>query len=262
MLISPTKLLTESLLIAKEGSQLADHTGRCVMCGAEYHKGEIVEPFAPADSFTEYADLQNPTGTHICGACKAVWRKEFMQSYTKNIVSKDGLFPFFSNNDVAYWLKNPPAPPFMMFISTQQLGHVIWKVPVSLSRDVFFVRYDDKVFAIRHARLMEGLEAANLIDAALKAKASLQAGQDTKKKKKEKLYFESPFVLDRNLERSSHGFLKDAVVEMAQDDPAVAGAVAVLRSLNAGEIWALPHFFNADSTLTRPEPKLAPGQFA
>lgn len=247
-MISPTKMLTEYLQIAHEGSQLAKHAGRCVMCGGQYQKGCVVEPFEPAESFTDYADLQHPSGTHICGACNATWRKEFMQAYTKSLVCKDGLFPFYSNNDVSYWLLNPPEPPFMMFISTQQLGHIVWKAPVSLSRDLLVVRFDDKVMQIRRSSLLEGIEAAKEISAAL------QERRGTKK-------FENPFNLDRSLERTTHGSLREDVLALRGEDSNLDAAINDLRALNAGERWALPHILNATSKTTRPEPKLLPGQF-
>ncbi len=162
-MISPTQLITRSLGIPHEGTKKASSEGRCVMCGGVYEVGDLVEPFSPKDSFTEYSDLQNPSGTHICGACKATWRKEFMQNYTKSVVCEGGLYPFFSNDAVAYWVLNPPPPPYLMFISTQQLGHIVWKVPVNMSRDLMLVRYNDKVLKIRRDHLLECVSAVRLL---------------------------------------------------------------------------------------------------
>jgi len=261
-MITTPQLIIESLGIAPIGSQKATAPGYCVMCGTAYALGDIVEPFAPGDSFTEYADLRNPSGSHVCGACKATWRKEFMQNYTKSVVCAEGLFPFFSNDAVAYWLLNPPLPPYAMFISTQQLGHIVWKVPVNHSRDLMLVRYNDKVLKIRRGHLLESIDAARYLSDRL-LEAATQAtpgGKPRKGAKAAARTFINPMILDRSLERANHGQFKPGIEALATDDSRAASAIATLQRATVGETWALAHILYTGE-LSKPEPKLAYGTF-
>lgn len=256
-MISPTQLLIKTLNIAPEGSETAAESGCCVMCAGHYGPGDVIEPFTPGDSFTDYADLQYPAGTHICGACKATWRKEFMQNYTKSVVGDGALFPFFSNDAVAYWLLNPPPPPYLMFISTQQLGHIVWKVPVNLSRDVMLVRYNDKVLKIRRGHLLEGIEAARLLsDRLIAAQAANTKG---KPKSGAARKFINPLSVDRSLERAGHGAIRSDVRALAEQDSEAAQAIRILETATIGETWALAHILYSENP-AKPEAKLLPNQ--
>lgn len=257
-MITTPQLIVDSLGIAPIGTEKATTPGLCVMCGTGYAIGATVEPFAPGDSFTEYADLQNPTGSHICGACNATWRKEFMQNYTKSVVCSEGLFPFFSNDAVAYWLLNPPQPPYAMFISTQQLGHIVWKAPVSHSRDLMIVRYNDKILKIRRGHLLESIEAARYLSERL-CEAANSATQ-AKGRKKATRDFINPMILDRSLERTNHGQFKAEVSDLAANDSIAASSIATLQRATVGETWALAHILYVTHPV-KPEPKLTHGSF-
>lgn len=254
-MISPTQLITRSLGIPHEGTKRASSEGRCVMCGGMYAVGDLVEPFSPKDSFTEYSDLQNPSGTHICGACKATWRKEFMQNYTKSVVCEGGLYPFFSNDAVAYWVLNPPPPPYLMFISTQQLGHIVWKVPVNMSRDLMLVRYNDKVLKIRRDHLLECVSAVRLLSDLL-----LKEVKPGRGRKPTAGAFKNPLILDRSLEREGHGRLRDDVRTLPARYPESQAAIDTLDRATVGETWALAHVLYAVDP-AMPEAKVAFGQF-
>lgn len=256
-MISSTQLLIQSIGLPPQGDFIAKEDGCCAMCGGEYRVGDNIALFEPPDSFTEYADLQNPTGKHVCGACKAIWRKEFMQTYTKSVVCEGGLFPFFSNDAVAYWLQNPPPPPYLMAISTQQLGHLFWKVPVNFSQDLMLVRYNDKILKIRRDHLLEAVEAARLLSSLLVANEAEKAGKGKKKPKE----FINPMILDRSLERSAHGSLRDDARALGKDDLAAYQAIAVLDQCTVGETWALAHVLYASpESCKKPEPKLRFGE--
>jgi CRISPR type IV-associated protein Csf1 len=255
MMISPTQLIIRSLGMQPEGTERAEVAGRCVMCGGDYSAGELVEPFSPKDSFTEYSDLQNPSGTHICGACKATWRKEFMQNYTKSVVCEGGLYPFFSNDAVGYWILNPPPPPYLMFISTQQLGHIVWKAPVNLSRDLMLVRYNDKVLKIRRDHLLKCVTAVRLLSDLL-----LKDAKPGRGRKPTTGVFKNPLILDRSLEREVHGRLRDEVRALPTRYPESQDAIDTLDSATVGETWALAHVLYATDPV-KPEAKVAFGQF-
>lgn len=254
-MISPSRFLIDTIGLAEGGCMPAKTDGHCVACGAPYCAGERVEPWAPADTFTDYADLNNPSGTHLCGACAALWGtgKTFTQILTKVIVCKDGIYPFFSNDAVAYWLTNPPEGPFLAFISTQQIGHIVWKSTVSLDPNMIMVRYDDKVLRIRRPVLMAGVEAAKLLMPRLIEKA----GED-KRLAKAKMTSNNLLVdIDRSLARGTHGHFRPGVEEVARESEAFRHAYDTLKRLNAGELWGLAHILYATEPV-RPERKAIP----
>lgn len=262
-MMSSSQLLAKVITFSAHGSVEATHDCACVMCGGDIAAGEWVEPFDPPASFTEYGDLQNPNGTHICVACKAVWRKEFMQTYTKSIVCSEGVFPFFSNDAVTYWLQNPPEPPFSLFISTQQLGHIVWKAPVNWSREVLFVRYNDKILKIRRHQLARAIDACHVLSAGIiehrKKKAEESAKAAGKKKPPKLPDFVNPMILDRSMEHVDHGSIKQETLDAAAGDEVLMDAVDVLQKLTPGEAWALIHILHAVNPV-KPEAKLLAGQ--
>lgn len=257
---SPSKVLVQYLKMPPAGTERAEHEGRCVMCGGTYAKGEPIEPWAPQPSFTEYSDLQNPAGAHICGSCVAVLArgKDFTQSYTKSVVCKEGVFGFFSNDAVTHWLLNPPEPPYLMFISTQQQGHIVWKAPVNLSRERMFVRYNDKVLAIRRSHLLAALESAKALSEAKIAYDLAKEEQEGKKRKGKPPAFIAPIRMDRSLESAEMGQLATWVDTVAQGDPALMHAAQTLRTATIGEVWALTHVLYSKAPGS--EQKLRPGQ--
>lgn len=253
-MISPTQLIIQSIGLAPVGTEVATAAGRCVMCGGTYAEGDVIEPFSPKDSFNDYPDLAHPTGSHVCGACKATWRAEFQQGLTKSLVCADGYYPFFSNDAVSYWLLNPPPPPYLMFISTKQRAHVVWKAPVNMSRDLMFVRHDDKILRIRRGHLLECIDAAHVLSNLLVSAAQ------TKTPKKAARPFINPLIVDRTLQDARHGMLREDVPALAGDDPAALAAIRTLQLATPGEAWALAHLLYATNPV-KPEPSVAFGQF-
>lgn len=253
-MISPTQLLIESLGIVPEGSVHATAPGRCVMCGGHYAAGDVIEPWNPPDTFFDHADLQNPNGTHICGACQATWNSDFMQKWAKSLVCKEGLFKFFSNDAVSHWILNPPEPPFLMFITTQKVAHVVWKTPVNLSRDLLLVRYNDKVLKIRRGHLLESVEAARLLSDMIVQARSKKVSRGPARA------FVNPLSLDREMERFDHGCITDEARKAAGEDLTALQAIRTLEAMTLGEAWALTHVLYAKSD-EHPSPELTFGQY-
>lgn len=223
----------------------AKKPGRCAMCGFEHQPGDMVEPFKPGDSFTDWSSLRNPESRVVCGWCAAVRGKEFTQTYAKSVVCSEGLFPFAKNDHIAYWLLNPPSGPFLMFASDQKIQHVIWRTDVSRSPDVYNIRYGEQQFMIRREKLLSGLDACRQITAALNAG-------------RKKAAINTPFkLLSRDLSSLDHGALRSDVLELAKSDTAVQQAINELMTLTHGEIWGLNALIYAKEP-HRPEPVFIP----
>lgn len=259
-MISPSEFLINSIGLPKSGTHTATENGRCVACGQEYHAGELIAAWEPSDSFFDFSDLAYPASSTLCGACHALWQtgKDFIQTHTKSIVTKEGVFPFFSNDAVAYWLLNPPEPPFLAFIGTQKTGHIVWKATVSTSKEIIFVRYNDKLLRIRRPLLLKAVEAARLLMPRLleeaKENALAKGRKFTLKPTPNNLLID----IDRTLERLTHGSFREGVLTVAEELPEYRQAYECLRALGTGELWGLVHILYASEPLEKPEPKIVP----
>lgn len=223
----------------------AKQAGRCAMCGSEHKEGDLIMPFKPADSFTDWASLRMPQSSVICGWCVEVWNADFTQKYLKSVVSLEGVFPCAKNDHIAYWLLNPPPPPFLIFLGDQKRQHLVWRTDMSLSRDVFSVRFGEKQMLIRREKLVSGLAACHEVVAALNL--------DRKKGK-----LKSPFrSLARELDDFQHGSLRQDVLALYQTEPTLQPYIDCLLSLTPGEIWGLTAVLYAQNP-HRPEAVLSP----
>lgn len=240
-LISPSKLTVMAAGIAPVGSRKAQEDERCAMCGTSILAGDLIDDFSPGDSFTDHPALAAKCSRVICADCKAVWRKEFMQKYSKSVICKDGVFPFAKMENQAYWLLEPPETPFVIIVSDQQQQHLIWRAPVNYSRDLYQIRFGSTILTIRRPILLESVKAArSLVDA-------MNAGG-------KKPAIKNPFErLDWAIEDLRHGRLRQDVLAL----PDAEKEIALLRSLTPGEMWGLCVLL-AGKGPVRPDPSITP----
>jgi CRISPR type IV-associated protein Csf1 len=244
--LSPSRLTAKAAGLKPMGSRKAEEECRCAMCGTKILAGEMIDDFAPGDGFTDHPALNYPLSPVICGDCKAVWRKEFMQKYSKSIISEEGVFPSAKMENQAHWLLNPPNPPFIFILSDQQQQHLIWRAPVNLSRDVYQIRFGGTVMTVRRDMLLKAFSAAKrLVE-------TFNAG----KSKAEQFKGKHPFVrLDWNLEDLNHGMLRQDFARL--EDEQSKQDIALLRRLTNGELWALCVLL-AGKDPVKPEPVCTP----
>lgn len=242
-ILSPSRLTVLASGIQPAGSRKSKNECRCAMCGTTIFAGDLIDDFAPGDAFTDYPALAAKSSDVICADCKAIWRQEFLQKYSKSVICDEGVFPFAKMENQAYWLLNPPQSPFIMILSDQQQQHLIWRAPVNLSRDLYQIRFGSALLTIRRLILVEAMEASRYLVELLNA---------TEKKPRTK----SPFVrLDWEMSDLRHGRLRDEVLSLPGDE--AQKMVGLLRSLTPGESWALCVLL-AGKEPVRPEPVLTP----
>ncbi|EQD52305.1 CRISPR-associated protein, Csf1 family, partial [mine drainage metagenome] len=155
--------------------------------------------------------------------------QDWMQKYSKTFACEQGVFKFASNDQQAAMLLNPPATPFAAIFSTKQQQHMIWRTPVSLSRDFFMVRVDGDVLTIRHPILMDALRIYKFAEKVMTD--TVPAGR--------KKSLKGPAALfDRELQSSKMGMLRpdvDALMRETGND----AVIDQLHNLSMGEWWAL-----------------------
>lgn len=234
MMHSPSKLARDASKAPVTAPPPIPEASHCTLCAAELPAGSPALPWSPGASFNNWGDLQ-PT-THICQDCIPLLKgSTFLQQYAKGVVSQGRWYRFHTNNEIAYWALNPPEPPFIMFFGTAKMHHIIWRTPVSLSRELFQIRFGEQVFVIRHALLTVAHEAALAFIEAAQQKGSTTAAST---------------LLFRYPARDLDGVDALAWQPAALADPAHGH---LFRSLNLGERWLLACIQRATDLTTPPQ---------
>ncbi len=231
-MISPSELLVQATNLPLKGGIPATEDGNCAMCGQSHRKGQLVQPFRPAASFSDLSSLAYKGSKTVCQACIAIWTLDFTQRYAKSVVCSEGLFPAASNDHIAHWLFNPAHPPFLFYLSDQKQQHLAWRAPVNLNRKIFFVRYGFKIFTIRLQHLIDATEACKVLATAISdaRRASGKKGAPVR----------SPFVsLPRSSDSLTNGTIREDVMRLAQQVPPLMEKVDIILACTPGEIWAL-----------------------
>lgn len=244
--ISPSQVAVMAAGLAPSGLIPAPSADRCVMCGIHHAAGESVVPFVPTDTFMDYPALRNPTGTHMCRWCDAAWSTAFAQTYLKTVMCAEGVFPAAKNENLAYWLLNPPAGNWLFLQGDQKVQHVVFRAPVNRSTEIFQIQMGEAVVTVRRAMLEKGLAAA---------KELAQAANDLNAKKgKRGPPLKSPFIdLSRSFTSPSHGAIRQDLLIAAAHDAQVALNLATLSELTPGELWGLTSVLYVQ-TPVRPAP--------
>lgn len=210
---------------------VADDT-HCVMCGGKISVGALAHKVTHKsfdDAFNNKLDLRAMTGTHICGDCDVLWTKDWMQRYKKSFACSDGVFSLAKNEDLCALVLNPPEPPFVAIFSSKQQQHMIWRTPVSYSRDYFFVRLDGDVLTIRRPKVLSALQAYR------KAEEIMAT---VKPEGRAKLLKPPAALFSRELASSKIGQLR-ADVEALLRQTGNEAIIDELHGLGIGEWWVL-----------------------
>ena len=240
---SPSHIVRTALNYEPVGVPMP-HDALCCMCGQDIKAGELGNKSSFSSGFTDQPSLaRSGKNTFVCGDCGALGSTLALMATGHGCFSASGVTPFRKWVDVAAALTNPPEPPFVMSYATAKSQHMAWRSPVSLSRDVFYVRVGLRNFQIRRQRLLDAPAICKrLADAAY-------AKPDTGKKPKKATApkgktLPNPFVLlDPSCKDLSHGVLHPKVHVLAQQEPPaypeLQQDLAWIKTLTSGEIWAL-----------------------
>lgn len=249
ILPSPSRMAVEAAGLVPIYSTTAPTRTRCAMCGTPISQGEKCNDFVPSIAFNDSQYLTDQNSHYLCGYCVQISSKDFLQKRSRSVVAEGKFWKFASNNDRAYFLLNPPKPPFIMLGTDATQQHLIWRCPVSVSKDVFFVRYGHRLLRIRHAKLLQAVDASKRLSEKLTANQAANAGKGRPK------VIRSPYVrIDRMMTDVTHGMLRNDTIALAQNNMESSRDVDLLSSLTPGETWALSAIIYATDTNTHPEP--------
>ncbi|EOJ3045516.1 CRISPR type AFERR-associated protein Csf1 [Pseudomonas aeruginosa] len=201
----------------------------CGRCGRPIHAGEPYKYALARDTFSDTRDLSAP-GNPICGACVILGLKPAMNRLSFSVLTKNGVYPIAKDTHKAWLFLSPPPPPFVAVISASTMAHLVWRTPVSLSKERFFLRYGNDLFTIRPEKITSAISCAK----ALKQRREEQQEPKRANAKGASVRLSPYLALDRDLANHNHGQLSSAALEHMK--PAEK---ALFLSLTPGEVWAL-----------------------
>ncbi len=230
-MISPSLIAVRALGLTLEGTRACsaeEARQPCAVCGGALLEGEPVDDCALPHSFTNHSALAHPGGALRCGACTTIMvRSVFQMQCATAVFCADGCFPIMRREHRAWLIQTPPEPPFVVTVQNAKQQHVVWRAPVTLSRDLVLVRVGEQILRLRMPLLARAAQAARALVAAAKESGKRKPSKEA----------ENPFVNDPKLQASEMGCLKEWARESLPALP--AETARPLLHLNAGEIWAL-----------------------
>jgi CRISPR type IV-associated protein Csf1 len=262
-LISPSQIALQAVKQRPIGAP-AQTPSRCALCGLAIAIGELLLPYRPSDSFTDYSSMAARGEDNVCGWCAGVLNEQrFTQQWGNAVFTQHGVFRAHKNVELAYWLLNPPAEPFVWVRLGAKKQHLVWRAPVNYAPALIQVRFGELILSLRTDRLREATAAsrrlANVgpheVEATLATKSASKPKSAPKPKPKAKratAFLVSARELDSPLQGSIHPNVRQGVLE-STDNASHAQDLALLNSLTPGEAWALTSLLYVPEELTRPE---------
>jgi len=154
---SASYLARNALGLEPSGDSHAIGDSPCVWCGRRIKEGEPVTHWFDNGTFMDWPSLSISTtvGDYICCDCSPLWGRVAMQKVTKAVICNEGVYPVKTLAERAYFLLEPPEPPFLFAVSdTTNQQHIWWRTPVNHDRDNFAVQVGLRTHWIRRRRLL------------------------------------------------------------------------------------------------------------
>ena len=212
--MSPTTQSTSAFVlaaakIAPAVTQPAKQAGHCDLCCAPYRPGDgVVVWTAPEQSFTDYADLPESLTGNICSWCARAMDASVLRKFGAFLATRDSVVSIASDAARVWLLENTPQPPFVVAVGTTTSQHLVWRTPITYSRNLWTVRVGRQLVTVDR-------------DLVLEARAAIRGME------------RHPWrTLDRALKTMAHGLPNDEVA--VSDD-----MQRLMPYLGPGELWML-----------------------
>ena len=177
----------------------------------------------------------------ICGYCVHLTTKKVMQSTQYVCITAEHVLPMRQLAHKKWLLLHPPEPPFVVVQGDTQLAHLIWRTPITESKDLWYVRLGRRQLIVRMPLVREALER---FDAIAERFAAVQPPQ---KKGKDPRRLRSPFAsLGYDLDELDLWRIRSDVRRYLTPDD-----LAMIPRLRPGEYWALA-ILSANKEATNP----------
>jgi len=81
-----------------------------------------------------------------------------MQKTQHACITRDHILPFHKLTHKKWLLLHPPEPPFVVLQSDAKLAHMVWRTPVTISKDLWYVRLGKRQLIVRMPLVRAALE--------------------------------------------------------------------------------------------------------
>jgi CRISPR type IV-associated protein Csf1 len=137
-------------------------------------------------------------------------------------ITSDRVIPAAKFAHKKWLLLNPPEPPFVFLQTDTKLSHMIWRTPITVSRDFWYVRLGSRQLTIRLPLVRKALEHFQQI---------ARRFEESKPQQK----FRHPFTsLDSALRDPNAWIIRHDMVPFLD-----SGDSELIVKLRPGEYWAL-----------------------
>ena len=145
-----SELLCRQAGLVPEGFPSKKQT-TCVFCGDAIAVGDRCSRFRPGQTFMNGPDLcaRDSARDVLCGYCIHLTNKALMQKTQHAFITRDHILPFHKLTYKKWLLLHPPEPPFVVLQSDAKLAHMVWRTPVTISKDLWYVRLGKRQLIVR-----------------------------------------------------------------------------------------------------------------
>lgn len=134
-------------------------------------------------TFHDEPDLVDRTSNVVNEWSLNLLRGEFLKAPGNAVITEEGFFKFSTARDIAWWLLNPPTTPFIMAKKTiLNPQHVLWKAPVNLSNQIFFMQQGNNLLKINRANVFKTLD---ILSSTQNYRGKIEENPEEKKTKKD-----------------------------------------------------------------------------
>lgn len=230
-----SELTCRAFGIKPEGNP-ATESAYCMWCGDHIEIGEKIAKFTPQPSFMDGPSLaRHGKPGYLCGWCVPLATKTGLGRTQQALVTLDGAYSIGKSVCKRWVLEHTPEPPFVMVSSDTKSQHMIWRTPVTRSKDLIYFRLGGRLFRLRMQR----------VRAAVKSIQALTKKINATVKKPVLSLFAS---LDTGIADPEFGKFKESALahmdrEMEEE----------FFALNPGEIWAVSMLSRTNLEAVAPE---------
>lgn len=156
---SSSQLAAEALGLAPLGTPWRGPEGS-VLCALEarpLRSGELVMPWKPGPNFMD--DRDTVASPLVNGYAAALCAKSVMLKSQRMVFTREGAYSLATDAARAWFYLTPPEPPFVAVLADSMLQHLIWRTPVTHSRNWLIVRLGQRILHIRRPRLIAARDA-------------------------------------------------------------------------------------------------------
>lgn len=244
--LSPTAVALRGLRLPHAEGRAADAPLTCMACGQTIAPGQVAITWSPSTgTFTDWPYLVAPGGTvsrRVCASCAPFLENALLTGTQKCVVSLSGAWSLSKDSHRVWFLRTPPAQPFVAVVSDSMKQHLLWRAAVTTDINLLRVQLGRRGLRIDRPLLLQAVQwcarAANLA-----REAGLRVAPD------------HPFrFLDRDCADPEHGMLRADIVRLAARTPELAEILEQLAQLGEGELWALSSLAKAKKEEPLAEP--------